>query len=78
MGVVFASEEPGNLNSAKASRETVTKTQTDIFCGIREVVANTSILMLKDGRVIFDGISHDFAYSDDPYVRTLFTEPKLT
>jgi phospholipid/cholesterol/gamma-HCH transport system ATP-binding protein len=30
---------------------------------------NTSILMLKDGRVIFDGSSHDFAYSDDPYIR---------
>ena len=32
-------------------------------------LANTSILMLKDGHVIFDGISHDFAYSDDPYIR---------
>jgi len=32
-------------------------------------LANTSILMLKDGRVIFDGNSRDFAYSDDPYIR---------
>lgn len=34
-----------------------------------EVDANTTFLMLNDGRILFDGSLHDLVHSEDPFVR---------
>ena len=37
-----------------------------------EVDPSTSFLMLHEGRLIFDGSTHDLMHSDDPFIRNYF------